>query len=77
MTGERIDEALALTLTIADNIQFMNQGKTYHAIHFYHFWVSSYEQTLTPLTRQGQIDDAKDLSWDTRRVSNFLGGLAG
>jgi len=51
-TGESIDEAFALTLTMAGTVPYMGAGgeHTYHAIDFQHFCVAVYEQA------QAQID---------------------
>ncbi len=76
-TGESIDEAFALTLTMATKPQFTHEAETYHAIDFQHLCVSLYEKTLTSLEGQGRIDDIERLrtEWEAeyRRLKSLVG----
>ena len=76
-TGESIDEAFALTLTMADEPRFSRGAKTYHAIDFQHFCVSIYEQILLSLKEEGRIDDLERLrtEWESEyeRLQSLVG----
>jgi hypothetical protein len=78
-TGEEIDEALALTLTMADTLLFTADAhaETYHAIDFQHFCLALYEQTVTILTSAGRIQECEDfrLGWgaDYNKLKTLVG----
>ena len=76
-TGESIDEAFALTLTVAEEPLFTEEAGTYHAIDFQHFCISLYEQTLSSLIDKGRIDDIERLGieWEAeyQRLKNLVG----
>ena len=79
-TGESIDEAFALTLTMADTTLLTVDAKaeTYHAIDFQHFCVSLYEQTVRILTKQEHMEEVEHLKkeWDSeyQRLNALVGG---
>jgi hypothetical protein len=78
-TGETIDEALALTLTMADTLAFTadSNAETYHAIDFQHFCLSLYEQTVTILTSAGRIQECEDLWLEWGADCNELKTIVG
>jgi hypothetical protein len=76
-TGESIDEAFALTLTMADNIHYTHGPETYHGIDFQHFCASLYEQTLTSLTRISDIKSLKSLKTEWEAEYQRLKSLVG
>jgi hypothetical protein len=78
-TGEGIDEAFALTLTMADTITLTNSpgAETYHAIDFQHFSVSIYEQTMAAMVRQGRSEDVEELNTKYGAEYKRLKGLVG
>jgi hypothetical protein len=54
--GESVDEALALTLTLADPLDTFSRSskaETYHAIDWQHFCLAIMEQTKSNLTKSG------------------------
>ena len=74
-TNESIDEAFALTLTMAGTVPYLGEAEvdTYHAIDFQHFCVSIYEQALTA-TENPSIDALKE-RWqlDYERLRRLVG----
>lgn len=60
-TNESIDEAFALTLTMAGTVPYLGEAEvdTYHAIDFQHFCVSIYEQAPAA-TENPSIDAFKE-----------------
>ena len=78
-TGESIDEAFALTLTMADTITLtISPGaETYHAIDFQHFSVSIYEQTMAAMMTQGRNEDFEELNTKYGAEYKRLKGLVG
>ena len=76
-TGESIDEAFALTLTLARQPLFTHGAETYHAIDFQHLCVSLYELTIAFLEGEGRIDDVERLrtEWEPeyQRLKSLVG----
>lgn len=78
-TGERVDEAFALTLTMADTLAFTAaaNAETYYAIDFQHFCLALYEQTVTILTSAGRIQECEDLRLEWGADYNELKTIVG
>ena len=76
-TGESIDEAFALTLTLADEPLFTHGAETYHAIDFQHLCVLLYQQTLISLRDEGRIDDIERLATEWEAEYERLKSLVG
>jgi hypothetical protein len=78
-TGESIDEAFALTLTMAGTVPYMGTGgeNTYHAIDFQHFCVSLYEQAQDPTAKGNLPTDALQEIARGRPEYDRLRGLVG
>ena len=76
-TGESVDEAFALTLTMAGKPPFMHGAETYHAIDFQHYCALLYELTLARLTDEGRVDDIERLKieWEAeyQRLKSLVG----
>ena len=76
-TGESVDEAFALTLTMASKPRSRHEPETYHATDFQTFCVWFYEKSIPSLKRQGRVDDIERLrtEWEVEyeRLKSLVG----
>ena len=77
-TGESMDEAFALTLTMARKPRSStHEAETYHAIDFQTFCVWFYEKSIPRLKRQGRFDDINRLRTEWEAEYERLKSLVG
>ena len=76
-TGESIDEAFAVTLTMGQKPLLTHGADTYHATDFQHLCASLYESTLARLTGEGRVDDIEHLKIEWEAEYERLRSLVG
>ena len=77
-TGESMDEAFALTLTMARKPRSStHEAETYHATDFQTFCVWFYEKSIPRLKSQGRVDDINRLRTEWEAEYERLKSLVG